>query len=194
MRIQNLWITAFMFSVLIYLIADTIEGSKYGERLDEIEHKLQSLEYEVGVFSKMTLDDSVKIIALYKYQGIIHVEPKFMYLKCSPSLAKYYRFLARDEVILIAQRIDSHISVIRTEELSPEAILPKTHHGEIVEFFGNPEYIQNNLSHYWFRIISPRLEEIRISLGFSYQPVELKNNKLIAHPFHFTIGRIKEQL
>lgn len=129
---------------------------------------------------------------LYKFYGIVEVEPKFMYLKCDPEMARHYRKLALQEnVILVPQRIDSHISIIRTEELSPSQILPKTFQGERVEVFGNPEYIQNNDHHYWFRIISPRLEEMRLALGFCNQPVEVKDGRIITHPFHYTFGRIR---
>lgn len=128
----------------------------------------------------------------YKFFGRIKTESKFMYLQCEPELARHYRQLAAmNHIILVPQRIDSHISVIRSEELSPEQILPKTFDDELVEVFGNPEYIQNNDHHYWFRIISPRLEDIRLSLGFSNQPVEFVNGKFITHPFHFTFGVVK---
>lgn len=129
---------------------------------------------------------------MYKYQGIIQVEPRFMFLLCDPEMARYYRKLAfYDGINLVAQRINSHISVIRTEELRPEQFLSEKYQGEVVEFFGNPEYIQNNRTHYWFRIISPRLEEIRLESGFTSQPFEILNDgRIHAHPFHWTFGRI----
>lgn len=63
-------------------------------------------------------------------------------------------------------------------------------HGKTVEFAYNPEYIQNNALHYWFRIVSPELEIIRESLGFSNQPFEIVDGRVITHPFHLTIGRV----
>lgn len=131
---------------------------------------------------------------MFKYRGIICVEPRFMYLSCDKELARYYRKLARhDGINLIAQRIDSHVSVIRTEELEQGHVLSKKYQNQEIDFFGNPEYIQNNSLHYWFRVISPELEEIRLDLGFTCQPVEMKDGKLISHPFHWTFGRIDER-
>ena len=129
---------------------------------------------------------------MFKYYGIIQIEPRFMYLDCDPELARYYRKLASYAGInLIPQRINSHVSVIRTEELQPNQFLSKKYQEEVVEFFGNPEYIQNNGSHYWFRIISPRLEEIRLALGFTSQPIEILNDgRIFSHPFHWTFGRV----
>lgn len=130
---------------------------------------------------------------MFKSTGIIRIEPRFMFLQCEKEIAKYYRALARKSgVDLIPQRHDSHISIIRTEELAKEQILPKTYEGIEVEFCGNPEYIQFNARHVWFRIISPRLEDVRMDLGFSSQPVEiLDNGRLYTHPFHLTIGRFR---
>lgn len=132
---------------------------------------------------------------MFKFFGIIKIEPRFMFLSCDSEMSKYYRKLASFSGIdLIAQRIDSHVSIIRTEELRSGQILSNKYQNEEVEFFGNPEYIQNNSSHYWFRIISPRLEEIRLELGFSCQPVEfLENGDFVVHPFHWTFGRINER-
>jgi len=129
-------------------------------------------------------------IKMFKATGIIRIEPRFMFLECDREISRYYRRLARFQNIdLVSQRHDSHISVIRTEELSND--LPKNYENEIVEFCGNPEYMQYNSRHYWFRIISPRLEEIRINLGFCSQPIEiLDNGRVHTHPFHLTIGRI----
>lgn len=129
---------------------------------------------------------------MYKYWGQIKTEDNFMYVLCDPDLAKYYRKLASYESIqLISQRRDSHISVIRPEELFPGQILDKRFEDREIEFFGNPEYMNHNKTHYWFRVISPDLEAIRLDMGFTYQPVENRDGELISHPLHFTIGRIK---
>ncbi|MHA1676400.1 MAG: hypothetical protein ACTSU6_04405 [Candidatus Njordarchaeales archaeon] len=129
---------------------------------------------------------------MFKSVGTIRTEERFMYLECDRSIAKYYRHLAKKYIGLISQRHDSHISVIRTEELSEGQILSDKYSGVEVEFCGNPEYIQNNASHYWFRIISPQLEDIRMALGFCSQPIEKFDDGTIhTHPFHLTIGRIE---
>ncbi len=130
---------------------------------------------------------------MFKSTGIIRSEPKFMFLECDRNMAKFYRHLAKQSgVSLISQRHDCHISIIRTEELLGEQILLKTYNDEEVEFCGNPEYIQFNDRHYWFRIISPRLEEIRMSLGFCSQPAEINpDGSINTYPFHLTIGRIE---
>jgi hypothetical protein len=129
---------------------------------------------------------------VFKATGTINVEPKFMFLECDKEIAKYYRALAKTRgIYLVPQRHDCHISVIRTEELLPEQKLPLDYSGQKIEFCGNPEYMQFNARHYWFRIISPALEDIRISLGFCSQPVEVREDGSIhTHPFHLTIGRI----
>jgi hypothetical protein len=116
-----------------------------------------------------------------------------MFLECDQNIARYYRRLAKKQgVYLVPQRHDSHISVIRTEELSSNQFLLPTHNGMEVEFCCNPEYIQFNDRHYWFRIISPELEDIRMSLGFCSQPIEVFEDGIIhTHPFHLTIGRIE---
>ena len=129
---------------------------------------------------------------MYFFTGTIITEPRFMYVKCDTELARYYRHLAGfEDIPLISQRIDSHISVIRTEELLPTQLLPTTYDGLVIEAFGNPSYVQNNSKHYWFRVISPQLEEIRLSLGFCNQPAEVIDGRIITHPFHLTFGRIK---
>lgn len=128
---------------------------------------------------------------MFKSTGKIIVEPKFMFVSCDVNISRYYRWLAnRMEIKLISQRHDSHISVIRTEELTENQILPKHLSGKEVEFVGNPEYMQCNATHYWFRIISPELEDIRTSFGFCNQPAEILNERIVTHPFHLTIGRI----
>jgi len=128
---------------------------------------------------------------MIKATGKIVVEPNFMYLSVDEDIARLYRSLLRKKgIILIRQRAGCHISVIRPEEVRQKP-LSKGYHGEIVEFSYNPEYIQNNATHYWFRIVSPWLEDIRTSLDFSTQPVEVIGGELIdVHPFHLTIGRI----
>ncbi len=114
-----------------------------------------------------------------------------MFLSCDKEISRYYRWLAgRSNIKLISQRHDSHISVIRTEELRPSQVLPEKFNNVQIEFCSNPEYIQFNERHYWFRIISPQLEDIRTELDFSNQPVEIVEGKIITHPFHLTIGRI----
>jgi hypothetical protein len=116
-----------------------------------------------------------------------------MFLDCQEDLARYHRRLAKKNGIdLVPQRHDSHISIIRTEELEVDRILSLyPYNGQVVEFCGNPEYMQSNNSHYWFRIISPHLEEIRTGLGFCSQPIEVfKDGTIHTHPFHLTIGRI----
>lgn len=128
---------------------------------------------------------------MIKSVGTIVVEPNFMFLDCEDDIANLYRwFSLRNGIILIKQRHNSHISVIRQEEITTS--LDKKFLGRRVEFSYNPEYIQKNKSHYWFRIISPELEYIRETLGFSNQPFEIIDGKIITHPFHLTIGRIKK--
>lgn len=85
---------------------------------------------------------------------------------------------------------DSHVSIIRAEE-SPEGYeLPKKYDGLEIEFVYNPEYLNNNATHYWFRILSTELEDIRLELGFCSQPAKIVRGKLVTDPFHLTIGRI----
>ena len=82
-------------------------------------------------------------------------------------------------------------SAAASDPTNPQKTIHKIFDDVEVEFSCNPEYIQNNEKHYWFRILSPELEDIRIFLGFSSQPVEVLNNgSLYTHPFHLTIGRI----
>jgi hypothetical protein len=138
------------------------------------------------------MDYKGKTEQVFKSTGRIITEQRFMFLECDKNIAEYYRYLARIVGInLILQRHDCHISVVRTEELKHKYILPTIYDFEEVEFCGNPEYMQFNDTHYWFRIISPRLEEIRMELGFCSQPVEtISNGVVYTHPFHLTIGRI----
>lgn len=59
-----------------------------------------------------------------------------------------------------------------------------------MEFAYNPEYIQSHATHYWFRVLSPYLEEVRISLGFCSQPALFIEEGIETRPFHLSVGRI----
>lgn len=127
---------------------------------------------------------------MIKSYGTLKCEPNFVYLECDPEIARMYRwFCRRKGIYLIRQRHDSHISVVRPEELS-DFRFDKTHDGRVFEFVYNPEYIQKNATHYWFRVLSPELEDFRTGFGFCNQPAEIVNGKIVTHPFHLTIGRI----
>jgi len=82
-----------------------------------------------------------------------------------------------------------HISVIRGERIKNKKLWD-AYQKEKVWFEYDPRYINTNGKHWWFRIISPRLKEIRIELGLTPQPMfySHKEKKKKVNPFHYTIG------
>lgn len=128
---------------------------------------------------------------MLKSTGRLVCEPDFVYLECDTEIVRLYRWFCRQKgIYLIWQRHDSHISVVRPEELPNDFRFDKTHDGREFEFVYNPEYIQKNSTHYWFRVLSPELEDFRTDFGLCNQPAEIRNGKIVTHPFHLTIGRI----
>jgi hypothetical protein len=139
-------------------------------------------------------------------------------LRCDIGLSKYYRSMVENSASRIVPSdlwldsakldtsIDKHWMVsIRKFKTSPSAWGPhvsvirgekpldltawKKYQDERVEFTYDPRYINTNGRHWWFRVKSPRLEEIRKELGLTPQPtfIDYHGNTRV-NPFHFTIG------
>jgi hypothetical protein len=80
----------------------------------------------------------------------------------------------------------AHVSVIRGE--SPKnKNLWGSFENERIEFTYNPEYIDTNGVHWWIRVKSERLEEIRVQLGLGSCPRSVRCGTRA--PLHITIGR-----
>lgn len=80
-----------------------------------------------------------------------------------------------------------HISVVRGEEPKNKKYWGK-YQGERVEFSYDPRYINTNGKHWWFRIKSDRLLEIRRELGISPYPIYWSKGQKRNLHFHLTLG------
>lgn len=82
-----------------------------------------------------------------------------------------------------------HVSLIRGEKPIDESLWGK-YEGKIFEFAYDPQYINTNGKHWWFRVISPELEAVRLELGLTPQPtyIHRMTQEERVNPFHFTIG------
>lgn len=82
----------------------------------------------------------------------------------------------------------SHVSVIRGEVPRNKSVWSKYQNKKIM-FEYDPAYLNTNGKHWWFRIFSPQLEQIRKELGLTSQPRSFNSNgKSYLNPFHITIG------
>ncbi len=140
-------------------------------------------------------------------------------LKCDENLTAYYRYwLSKCWIVKGSGRIwsreqeiqtdddweifnrgvklhrsvwGSHISVVRGEEPHPkDAKYWKKYENRKIWFEYDPEFLNSNGRHWWVRIISPELEDIRSELGLSRIPqiFDDRKNKFVNSPFHITIG------
>lgn len=85
----------------------------------------------------------------------------------------------------------SHVSVVRGEK--PEASCLKhwkKYENRKIYFEYNPEYINSNGRHWWVRIKSPELEDLRLELGLKPEPKSYSPAQKIwlPAPFHLTLG------
>lgn len=83
----------------------------------------------------------------------------------------------------------SHISVIRGERPKDISLWQKYENKKIF-FEYDPQYINTNKKHWWIRITSPELEEVRLELGLTPQPMFLhrQTGEQRVNPFHLTLG------
>lgn len=82
-----------------------------------------------------------------------------------------------------------HISIIRGEK--PKNIdLWRKYSGKKIFFEYNPEFINTNGKHWWIRIDSKELEDIRVELGLTPQHMftDYKDGQYKVSPMHLTIG------
>lgn len=83
----------------------------------------------------------------------------------------------------------AHISIVRGEE-PPNKKAWKKYKNKRFKFKYDPRYINTNGKHWWFRAISPELEQIRLELGLTPEPtyIDYRTKELKVNHFHFTIG------
>lgn len=85
----------------------------------------------------------------------------------------------------------SHVSVVRGERPTDERLWKKYNRKKIW-FEYDPEYLNTNGKHWWIRVASPQLEEIRLELGLTPQPTFWHRGakETRVNPFHLTIGHM----
>jgi hypothetical protein len=68
----------------------------------------------------------------------------------------------------------------------------RKHQDKKIWFEYNPKYLNTNGKHWWIRAVSPQLEEIRMELGLTPQPIYFHRNSQTwrVNPFHLTIGHM----
>lgn len=143
----------------------------------------------------------------------------WLILKCDDNLTAYYRYwiekcypfsvpsykwlekagiennldvywnITQHGVRTIRSAWGSHISVIRGER--PRDIsLWKKYEDKKISFEYDPAYINTNGKHWWIRVISSELEEIRLELGLTAQPMYFhrQSKEQRVNPFHLTLG------
>ena len=84
----------------------------------------------------------------------------------------------------------THISVVRGEKPSnPDAW--RKYQGKRFKFTYDPEYINTNGRHWWFRTHCPELEEVRVELGLTPQPtyVHRYTKRTKINHMHLTFGK-----
>lgn len=87
----------------------------------------------------------------------------------------------------------THISVVRGEKpTNPDAW--RKYQGKRFKFSYDPQYINTNGRHWWFRTICPELEEIRVELGLTPHPtyVHRYTGKTRINYMHLTFGKNAE--
>lgn len=84
-----------------------------------------------------------------------------------------------------------HISVVRGEQPKYPELWNKYKNKKIL-FEYNPEYINTNGKHWWIRIYSEELEQIRTELGLTsqYMFTDRSDGKFKASPMHLTIAHL----
>jgi len=82
-----------------------------------------------------------------------------------------------------------HISIVRGEKPSNIKAWSK-YQGKRFAFEYDPQYINTNGKHWWFRVTSPELEDVRLELGLTPQPtyIHYVTKEVTVNPFHLTIG------
>lgn len=142
-------------------------------------------------------------------------DPWWAILKCDRGLVLYYQSLIltqaskvvasdtlfgglgetwevfRRGIRLTESAWGAHVSVIRGEKPLKNKNLWGRYQNEKIEFTYDPRYLNTNGSHWWIRVQSERLMEIREELGLTPQPgfVDKYGNFKVVNPFHITIGR-----
>lgn len=83
----------------------------------------------------------------------------------------------------------SHVSVIRGE-IPKKIRYWRKYQDRRIAFEYDPAYLNSNGKHWWFRIFSPELEEIRLELGLTPQPKFYNHHtkRYETNPFHLTVG------
>lgn len=84
----------------------------------------------------------------------------------------------------------THVSVVRGEKPLNESAWKK-YNNKRFKIIYNPEFASTNGKHWWFRIKSPELEELRLELGLSRQPTyfdKLTGEKKYNY-MHLTYGK-----
>ena len=147
-------------------------------------------------------------------------KPWWLLLKCDEGLTSYYRSWIEKELSYDVPSQDwlkkacltsnerswpitqkgvkttrsawgSHVSVIRGEK-PVDVRLWKKHSGRKIWFEYNPEYLNTNGKHWWVRIKSSQLEDIRLEMGLTPQPTYYHrgSGERMVNPFHLTIGHM----
>ena len=111
---------------------------------------------------------------------VVEVDKDFLYC--------YRWFLNKEKIITNKPRYDSHISVIRNEEIRSTALWSSL--STEIKFEYDP-IIYNNDMYYWIAVNCLELEQIRKSFGLEpiKSGVTLSPDNL--HNFHITIGNMK---
>lgn len=115
-----------------------------------------------------------------------------------PELGAYYRALMPKHLRILPGKYTTHITVVRPEKEIPlNFTVWNKYEGQKIEFLYESRVVHGKM-YYWLRVLSKRLEEIRLELG-----LELERSKTLtdasydAPPqpfikfFHCTIGNSK---
>lgn len=133
---------------------------------------------------------------IFASSGILHYSIDGGYrlvIDVDKSIAAYYRALLPKEWGVVGGRHPAHITVVRCYAETPTNLAAwGKHEGERVEFFYESG-LRWDESYYWLRVLSKRIEELRIELGLS---VERKPGWSVPPPgfskyFHLTVGNSK---
>jgi len=113
-------------------------------------------------------------------------------------LGSYYRALMPKHLRIAPGRYPTHITVVRVGKDDPKNLEHwGKYEGEKVEFLYEPRVVHGK-TYYWLRVLSKRLEEIRLELGLGLERSKTPSDASYEDPppgyakfFHITIANNK---
>lgn len=121
-----------------------------------------------------------------RVEGRLHYHNTWIILKVDNDFAKYYKWLIQRHTLLKIQlpKEGAHVTVLAGKYEKPKVDgLWKKHENAVVLFEYDP-YLHFDGLYFWVTGHSAFLSKIRITMGLNPTPF---------HPFHITIGNLKNE-